>query len=204
MKIFTWFILLSLFIPLTLTAQDLLNTIGMSNFFQVSVFRLPSLRGGQFAISVTPRYTSAPGDNGYFSSSPTGSTLAVGNSTSHLFRIGSSFLCGLSDRTTFSLTLDCAPAQSTGDINSITSFSSPAPIPPYIQTISNRQDYISSTLIVAHRFRPNIELSATATYSNANYPSTGTTVSQNTANTLLQSGKSRNFDIQASIVIVSN
>src|SRR5690242_19362036 len=102
-----------LLLPLLCTAQDI------SNFYQISNFRLPALRSGQYALSLTPRYRSTPSDNNgtsaLTSNSLTSSYDFSSQVNSSLFTLATAALYGISDRTTISISLEAAPSQSAGD-----------------------------------------------------------------------------------------
>jgi hypothetical protein len=192
-----------MFIPVVTDAQDIPAIFQLTNFYQVSVFKLPSLRGGQYAISLTPRYTSNPTDFSASSASPTSASLYTSANSTTLFRLGSSILYGISERTTLSVSLECAPGQSAGDRTYSTTLNSQFGNSFSVEKDNLRQDYFSSTLVLSHRFQPNIEFSVTALYNNTNQPINGLAMNPAVTN-LVSSNKSRYFDLQASIVIVGN
>ncbi len=168
----------ALMLSATAFAQDL------SSFYAISGFRLPALRSGQYMLSVTPHYAVRPSDYASFTSSTsatsTSSTLTNSGTSYYTpytsFSASSSFVYGLSDQTTVSLGLSYLPYHSYGT-RTILSSSSTDVSPSSAQTNSVtdgsdlfHEQNVASTLTLAHRLQPNIELSLSASWSYSRSP----------------------------------
>lgn len=170
--------LATLALTATALAQDL------TSFYAITGFRLPALREGQYALAVTPHYAIHPSD---FASSTSGLSATTSSSTmsnsatsyytpNSTFSASSSFIYGISDQTTVSLGLSYMPLQTYG-VRSILS-SSASDVTPSAAlsnsssngTASFREESLGSTLTIAHRLQPNIELSVSASWSFSKTP----------------------------------
>ena len=202
-----------------LTAMLILPIFGrtqdLSSFYQITGFRLPALRTGQYMLSLSPRYSTRSstfnGTDVRVQGTTTGSGQFSYDSPYSTFRIGSSAIYGLSDRTTISLSVDFVPNQSTGDqISSGNSFDPPSFTSSTYQLQTSKLESFSSSFMFAQRFDRNIEFSLSASYTTQNIPTISMFTNQfsgggpatiGTDNST-SSSKNRGFDIQANIVIL--
>jgi outer membrane protein assembly factor BamA len=190
-------------------AQDL------SSFYAISGFRLPALRTGQYYLSLSPHYSSQPGD-GFstlsLSSSANMSTSQSSNSyTYSTIGVSTNFTYGISDLTTISAYLRYNPNQATGrqDYNSVytstLSYSSTS-----YASYEFKEEVVSSGLVLAHRFQPNLEFSVSASWGSYKRPSSGTRlesstsggVSASSSGPASSSNNQHYVDISATIVIL--
>jgi len=189
-----------LLFPVFSRAQD------YSNFLVPNGFHLPTLRSGQYIVTVTPRYSNRPSDNASSSvtANPVSSTISTFNSSYSEFRIGSTFTYGLSDVTTLSVALDYIPGQSAGNTTSTYNSISQSFAVQGSSVSENRDNWFSPSFVLSHRMQRNIELSLVG-YWSASTPSNSTIDnSGGTIRTGVSSANSRAFDIQASLVILGN
>ncbi len=209
----------------TALAQDL------SNFYVISGFRLPALQSGQYELTVTPRYSVRPSD--YASQSDGLSATGASTTTSlsgtsyytpyNAFSANSSFIYGLSNQTTMSVGLTYLPLHTYG-VRNVFSSSATDVTPSGAQTTGSsdgtlhfQEESIASSLTIAHRLQPNVELSLTASWSFSKSPysslgsgsslhdSGGLTPTFTTTNTSSNGFVSSNghaFDISATLVVL--
>jgi hypothetical protein len=203
-------VLCLLFASMYCNAQDL------SSFYQITGFHLPALKSGQYMLTLTPQYSSAPSDVNTTSfpfGNPSTQTFSYASQfTESYFRLATSALYGLSDRTTLSVALEATPGQSLGDQLSSSYNSSGSFSFAQLNATNYRTDTFFSSITLAHRMQPNVELSILGAYSVSNTPVSGITsqtstsggVSTTSNGTSASSSKYRSFNIQASVVILGN
>ena len=156
----------------------------LTSFYAITGFRLPALRSGQYELAVTPHYAVHPSD---FASSTSGLSATTSSSTTSnsvtsyytpnsSFSASSSFIYGLSDETTVSLGLSYMPLHTYG-VRTILGTSVSDVNPSAAQTNGSsigtstfRDENLGSTLTIAHRLQPNIELSLSASWSYSRSP----------------------------------
>ncbi len=198
------FILLSLSLFLTLSSlgQD------RSSFYQVYGFRLPVLHSGQYALTLTPRYSYQPTDQNYAYISNSYASISTYEDTYSFFTVSSTALFGISDKTTLALRLEYGPKQSYYSGNSKDG-SGQNTVTYNSRTDANGdRDVFSSSFTLAHRLSSNIEISAITTYNVDNFPSSR--FSYSPINSLTPNEKSfstyknRYLDIIFNITILSN
>ena len=160
----------------------------LSSFYAITGFRLPALRAGQYALSISPHYSIRPSDFASLTNStsttttPTTSSTTNSNSLTSYYTPNSGFsassdvIYGISDQTTFSFGVSYLPYHTFGTRNSLSSNSSSV-VPPSSLTNTTttgttefREQSLASTLVVAHRFQPNVELSLAASWSYTKSP----------------------------------
>jgi len=165
----------------TALAQDL------SSFYYITGFRLPALHPGQYSLSLSPHYSSQPGDNASMyslsSSSSTSTSQGSANNTQSIFGFNTNFTYGVSDVTTIALGLQYNPYQTAEN----SKYNSTYTASPSFSSISNGVDQfqiegITSSVILSHRIQPNMEFSIEAQWGSSQQPSSGT-LSQSDNNT---------------------
>jgi outer membrane protein assembly factor BamA len=154
-------------------AQDL------SSFYAISGFRLPALRTGQYYLSLSPHYLSHPSDDfsmySLSSAENTSTGQGSGSYTYSTFGLSADFTYGISDLTTISAYLGYNPDQATGrqDYNSVYT-STPSYSSTSNASYEFKEEAVSSALVLAHRFQPNLEFSVSASWTSYKRPSSGT------------------------------
>jgi hypothetical protein len=190
-------------------AQDL------SNFYAISGFRLPALRTGQYYLSLSPHYSSQPSDGfSTYSLSSSGSMSTSQSSNSYTysrFGLTANFTYGVSDVTTISAYALYNPKQVTGRQNYNSIYTS---TPSYSSTSNAsyefKEEAVSSALVLAHRFQPNLEFSVSASWTSYKRPSSGTQLQSSTSGGVTasssgpasSSNNQHSIDISATIVIL--
>ena len=170
-------IAMSAIICQTALAQDL------SSFYQISGFRLPALRTGQYFLSLSPHYVSQPYDYATLSTlSSSSSTDNYRDAVDHtwsMFGFSTNFTYGISDETTIAINLQYNPYQASGkskysynDASFYTSPSASSHLYASNWMEDFREESMASSLILCHRIQRNIEFSVEAQWQSSRQPST--------------------------------
>lgn len=146
----------------------------LPDFLQLSGFQHPSIRSGQFEISLSPQYQYGPFSDSTWSTmmGPRPVELEVG-ATQRRFQFQTSFLYGIDDRTAASASLSFLPRQSIGDESYNTeSVGWPVLNSRGVEQSSQLDETsISVGFVLTHRPRQNIELNLGGFYLASSQPS---------------------------------
>lgn len=136
-------------------------------YYFIYGFSLPALHEGQYALTLSPEYSTQPSD--YTSSDITSESRYLSNENYKYVRysLAASMLYGITDATTAELSIQGSPTQSYLNGNRTTVYENS----PSYNSITGDYDAFSSQLTVAHRLAPNMEISAIVNYYINTYPS---------------------------------
>ena len=181
-----------------------------SSFYNISGFHVAPLKSKQYVISLTPSYQGSSSQNDYSASSPGNSYESKSKSPESYFSASSDFLYGLSNETTFSISLGYTPKQSLGPqtTTSTNTYNSGASIDNSSSTFTSKPDNLFSSFVIAHRPRSNFELSLSGYYYSFNSPQNGTQVTNQSnpsgsiSSSYVQTSKQQSYSISLGIVIL--
>jgi len=187
-------------------AQDL------SNFYQVTGFKLTPLKSGQYVLTLSPSYFNSSFKNNNQRISSDYSSKSKSDYPQSYFNVNSSFLWGMSEQTTVSLFLRYTPKQSLGqNTQSSTSIYTSIPSTYNMNYRSDNEiDNFQSAFIIAHRLRQNLEFSLDFNYYTSKAPRSGSenVTGPNPANNINYDISSlderQNYSITFNIVLLGN